>query len=192
MNSYYSQQKQWYEKNYWGENHNDLLLPNGITGSPSELISKIKVLKKLITHDGKIIDLGCGNGLLLKMYTKQTDLNIIPYGVDFMEKSIRQAKRLVFPEHKGNFIVGNIIDYTFTQKFDYIITDPGCASAEDIGAFYKKCFSALKGNGLLIMFIQSDVCKRINQDNKILSFLKSKKLHWLKSPPILCCHISKK
>jgi 2-polyprenyl-3-methyl-5-hydroxy-6-metoxy-1,4-benzoquinol methylase len=168
------------------------LLPNGITGSPLELISKIKILKKLIKHDAEIIDLGCGNGLLLKMYTQQSKFQIIPFGVDFIEKSISQAKKKVIPEYKNNFTVENIIDYKFTRKFDYILTDPGCASTKDIAGFYRKCLGGLKKDGLLIMFIQSDVCRRINKDNAILSFLKSKKIHWLKSPPILCGYISKK
>ncbi|MEM1509516.1 MAG: hypothetical protein QXY49_05310 [Thermofilaceae archaeon] len=40
-----------------------------------------------------------------------------PYGVDFIEESIRQAKELVLPEYAENFKVGNIVDVDLSPVF---------------------------------------------------------------------------
>ncbi|MBN7813687.1 class I SAM-dependent methyltransferase [Algoriphagus sp. H41] len=73
----------------------------------------------------KILDLGCGNGLLLKHLLDNSYLEIEPFGVDFLENSILQAKNLLHKEFQSNFICCNFIDYDFSHfPYDFVFLDP--------------------------------------------------------------------
>ena len=57
---------------------------------------------------GKVLDLGCGNGVLLrKIWLKH--YSVIPCGVDVVPEKIAHAK-LLLPEYKANFAIANIFD----------------------------------------------------------------------------------
>ncbi len=191
MNNYYIERKKWFEENYWKENHNDLLIPNGIKGEPGDLISKLNILFQLIKNDGEMIDLGCGNGLLLKLLIIKSKQKLIPYGIDFLQKSIQQAREKVLPEFKENFSVGNVVNINFDESFDYIIADPESVSDEDIVHYYNKCFNALRKNGMLIFFIPPDSLMRIKKRSKTLPFLKTKTLKLLRDHNMLCYYVAK-
>jgi ubiquinone/menaquinone biosynthesis C-methylase UbiE len=192
MGDYYSERKEFFEKIYWEKDHNNILIPNGINSFPPvDLIGKLNILLKIINHGGNIIDLGCGNGVLLKLLMGKSNQKIIPWGIDFLDKSIQQAREKVLPKFKENFEVGNCLKINFDKQFDYIISDLECASDDDINIFINKCFNALKKNGALIFFIPSDTYISIKNRGKTMSFLKSKNLNWLKNPNMLCCYLSK-
>jgi 2-polyprenyl-3-methyl-5-hydroxy-6-metoxy-1,4-benzoquinol methylase len=57
---------------------------------------------------GNILDLGCGNGALLKRIW-ETNSSLVPYGIDAKAESIRHAKELL-PQFAGNFVHGNFFD----------------------------------------------------------------------------------
>lgn len=117
---YYKKRKEFFEKEYWGKEHEN---EYNISGHPALPYNTFMVFTKLIHRNGKIIDLGCGNGVLFAFYNKK--FKLIPYGVDFLEKSIENAKKEIVPEFKDNFKVKNLIDYEFEDgKFDFIITNP--------------------------------------------------------------------
>lgn len=78
-----------------------------------EIWPKLKDLAKMISSGDKILDLGCGNGRLLKAFS---DKNIDYLGCDQEEKLIKIAKNN-WPEN--NFIVSKIPDIP-KGKFDYI------------------------------------------------------------------------
>ena len=117
---------------------------------------------------------------------------LVPYGIDFLQKSVQQARKEVLPEFKGNFCVGNFVRTEFGQRFDYVITDPECASDEDMVYFYDKCVRMLRKNGMLIFFIQPDAFKRIKKRPRTLHLLKTKKLKWIKYRNMVCCYAKKK
>lgn len=57
---------------------------------------------------GNVIDLGCGNGALLKKICAQNP-GLIPFGVDLKRSAIDHA-RLLHPGNEGNFWAGNLFD----------------------------------------------------------------------------------
>jgi hypothetical protein len=57
---------------------------------------------------GDVLDLGCGNGLLLKKIC-QPNGNLIPWGVDVSGDNIAHA-RLLAPQFSDNFVLSNIFD----------------------------------------------------------------------------------
>jgi len=85
--------KEWYEKRkkrlwkmYWeGNDGTDILRPNGFREYPDEIYD---LFLSLVNHDGRVLDLGCGNGLMLRHLITRSRYRLIPYGVDFIEESI--------------------------------------------------------------------------------------------------------
>jgi SAM-dependent methyltransferase len=57
---------------------------------------------------GLVLDLGCGNGTLLRRIVDATP-GIIPYGLDYVAESIEHARTLV-PDSYDNFLIGNMFD----------------------------------------------------------------------------------
>lgn len=64
---------------------------------------------------GKVLDLGCGNGLLLSKIKE----NVIVYGVDFSITKTRKAKELI---PNGEFLASSIYDFQWVgpAPFDYV------------------------------------------------------------------------
>ena len=50
-------------------------------------------LLKFINQSGKILDLGCGNGMLLKFICEFSEFDLIPFGIDKKTEVIDEAKR---------------------------------------------------------------------------------------------------
>jgi SAM-dependent methyltransferase len=61
-----------------------------------------------IGDTGTVIDLGCGNGALLKKIC-ETRTGIIPFGVDIDESKLEHA-RLLQPAFGANFVAGNMFE----------------------------------------------------------------------------------
>ncbi len=164
----YISRKEWFLKNYWGKEENNLFIPNGVPNVVG-FRSKVAFLLKLITNPGTIIDLGCGNGLLLRYLLEKCNHNLIPYGIDWLEKSISQAKKEVLPEFADNFTVGNVKEIAF-DKFDYVLADPESVSDKDFSAYLEKCIAST--NHILIFLIPQDVFNRLKTRKLTLPALK--------------------
>jgi len=102
----------------------------------------------LIESDGRVIDLGCGNGLLLRHLVRESRYKIIPYGVDFIKESIDQAKSIILPEYSDNFIVANIIDLDLKpHSFNYILFDPTNVHKDDLEKMIEKILRGVYTRG---------------------------------------------
>ena len=111
----------------------------------------------LIDRGGKIIDLGCGNGMLLNFILQFSGYHLIPYGIDLNKEAIQQAKTDVLPEYADNFIAGDIKDYMYKDgPFDIIISSLS-HSIGDPKDHIKKCMNALKPGGRVIYVFYYDV-----------------------------------
>jgi SAM-dependent methyltransferase len=111
----------------------------------------------LIDRNGKILDLGMGNGMLLKYLTLFSGHALVPYGVEINKESFKQAIDIVLPEYGANFILGNVNEYDFKDgPFDIIIANPTYAYP-DLREFTYKCYSNLNPNGRIIYIVQGDV-----------------------------------
>ncbi len=158
--------RKWYEERrkalrrmYWSSKDPGFHWPNGFKEYPHEIYQEFA---KLIHRNGKVIDLGCGNALLLRHLLENTGYKLEPYGVDFLEESIKQAKTEILPEYAQNFVVSNIVEYKLPEdSFDFIIVDPTSIHKDDIDQFISMLLKACRSGGRIIFYAYRDVLKVI-------------------------------
>ena len=105
--------------------------------------------KELIKFGDKVLDLGCGNGRLIKVLQ---NLEINYTGVDFSHELILRAKKN-FPGYK--FIVGNILDFDLgREEYDHIFFLATLHHIPSLGLRLKvlrDIYNSLKPRGYLFM-----------------------------------------
>lgn len=81
---------------------------------------------ELIDHEGTLLDVGCGNGFLLRCLQEWSGRRFVPYGIDVSVSFIREAQAL-FPEQPEHFLTFNVLGLprncsfpTLPSSFDYV------------------------------------------------------------------------
>ena len=170
---FYHTKKQRLWNMYWKENDgSDIFRPNGFSEYPYEVYD---VFLDLIDRDGKVIDLGCGNGLMLRHLTTECKHKLIPYGIDFIAESIKQAK-VILPMYAENFKVENIVDTDLgVSSFDFIFFDPYHVHCDDMQRMIDKLLKAYKPGGKIVFYTYKDVLQVLT----LLHFIKLKWVKWV-------------
>lgn len=120
----------------------------------------------LIDRDGKTMDLGSGNAMLLKFLMHFSNHQLIPYGIDLNEHAIKEAKQKVLPEFAEQFSIENVINHNFSNgPYSIIISNPFYSSPQ-MRRFTEKCLDNLDKGGRLIYRIHDDVLSH-NKINKL-------------------------
>ena len=171
---FYEKRKRHLWKMYWeGNDGTDVLRPNGFKEYPVEIYN---IFLSLIDHDGKVIDLGCGNGLMLKHLVTNSKYKLVPYGVDFIEESIKQAREIVLPEYSDNFTVANVVEVNLGENsFDFIFFDPYIVHPDDLEDMISKLLKACKPRGKVIFYTYKDVLLVL----RLINLLKLKWVRWV-------------
>ena len=116
---------------------------------------KKSILKKLKKGDGtylknvKILDIGCGGGLLCEPLTR---LGAQVVGIDASNKNIKIAK--IHAKKSGlkiNYYCTTPENFNYKEKFDVVLNMEIVEHVEDVNLFLKESSKFLKKNG--IMFI---------------------------------------
>jgi SAM-dependent methyltransferase len=127
MNDFYQDRHNFYQNSYWNIQRKNILIPNGFTVYPNKEYNYFVSIIDNLNKKAKctIIDICCGNGLLLKHLIENCHSQIIPYGIDFLDKSINQAKTVLHQNFSNNFFVSNAINFDFSEHFfDFVLIDP--------------------------------------------------------------------
>ncbi len=159
--NHYLNNQNWYLKTYWEDNdgHN-LYRPNGFKSLPENIY---RAFAEQIDKDGKVLDMGCGNGLMLQYLMLTTGYKLIPYGVDFMSRSIKQAKKILHPQYANHFEVGNVVNYSFKKgPFDFIFAAIHHIYSGDRKEYLAKLRKNCKKDGKIIFYEYNDVLKAEN------------------------------
>ena len=113
----------------------------------------VKDIKKKTTakplNDIKILDIGCGGGLLCEPLSK---LGAKVVGIDASEKNIKIAKtHAKLSNLKINYYCASPENFNFKEKFDVVLNMEIVEHVENVGLFLKESTKFLKKDG--IMFI---------------------------------------
>lgn len=150
-NLHYRNKLRAYLRDYWKYNDgSDYVRPNGFTDIPEQVYN---CFCREISGNGKILDMGCGNGLLLKYLMDHTAYKLLPFGIDFCRPSIKQAQSLIHPTFKNNFRICNIRDFDFRDSpYDYILFCPDHVYQKDILKTVKQILCACSENGKVVFY----------------------------------------
>lgn len=130
----------------------------------------------LYVKDGLLLDVGCGNGWISK-YFAERGMNTL--GVDFSEKQIEAAKKLIENDKdiisRIDFICFNVVELNHTEyakKFDSIIVNAFLhhLTQPERNKVFQNLKIMLKPKGR-IFFSNLYILKNINQMLKYIPFL---------------------
>ncbi len=162
-NNHYKNNQSFYVNQYWSNNDgSNLYRPNGFQSLPESIY---RAFVAEVDKDGTALDLGCGNGLMLKYLMLTSGYKLIPYGVDFMELSIKQAKEIIHPQYKTNFITGNVINYSFDKgPFSFIFVPLHHICPDDRKEYLNKIKKSCQKNGKIIFYEYTDALNAEGQE----------------------------
>jgi SAM-dependent methyltransferase len=162
--TFYESAYAWYADAYWNSNDGtDLCRPNGFPRLPRPVYD---LFASQVVQGGKVLDLGCGNGLMLKYLVDVSPNRVVPYGVDWLERSIAQARHVVLPEFEGHFFVANLVDYDFADApYRCIFVAPDDVHPDDREQFFRTAVDALSDDGRIVFYCYRDVL-----DNQAVSW----------------------
>lgn len=115
-----------------------------------------------------ILDIGCGNGKMLKYLQTKTDAYI--YGFDYSENAIDTAR--AHAKEKSDFRVGVIGEIEYPEEiFDAVISMDSMYFAKDMSQFVSQVHTWLKADGLfLIGYQEGDVMpKTENSETTVIA-----------------------
>ncbi len=67
----------------------------------------LEVAAELLDHGGDVLDLGCGNAMLLKKVWERSGKRATPFGIDVHRERVAHA-RTVLPDFAANFRIGDM------------------------------------------------------------------------------------
>lgn len=89
-------------------------IASDFSASRERLWPELKIFKKYVKDNDSVLDLGCGNGRILKLFE---EINIKYLGVDNNAELINDAREK-YPDKK--FVHADILDFKIKEKFDVI------------------------------------------------------------------------
>ena len=119
---------------------------------------------KYFCDGGRILDLGCGEGVLQQRFSEKDYSYYL--GIDFSEIAIANAKKL--ETDKTHFIVGDLNKLSVEGNFDVIIYNESLYYLSNQTAAVRSLFKNLNPGGI---FIISTVNKRGNENESFWSKL---------------------
>lgn len=173
MDSYYSKKHKFYSSYPQGKTEYER---NGFDEYPVlEYSNFIRAINYIQINPLTVVDIGCGNGLLLKHIIQNSGKQIIPYGIDFIEESIDEAKYRTLPDFKENFSCTNAVSYDFQKSFDLVLFDVSLLKKEDSDAFLERI--QINGIPYCIVYLYADVMEIMQISNVADLIPSSQKKH---------------
>jgi SAM-dependent methyltransferase len=136
-------------------------LDNGFRSGPDmdkEHEPILRLAAETLAHlTGNVLDLGCGNGVLLKKIC-HSNYDLVPWGVDRSRDAIAHA-RLLTPRYADHFILSNIFHdcavWSNDLRFEFVILMLG-RIAEAPPALAEKLLRRIKGSATNLLVYAYD------------------------------------
>lgn len=112
----------------------------------------------LINKTSYVVDIGCGNGILLVELSKRGFQNLV--GIDYSHNAVTLAKEIAKKEKlKIDYQVFNVLEPGFYEEFFDVVLDKGTYDAislssdakENRNIYIEAIYKSMKCNGLLIL-----------------------------------------
>ncbi len=115
---------------------------------------EIEKIISFIDDDSKILDCGCGNGSVTNLISKKT--NSFTVGFDASKPMITVAKKFEIKNKKVKYLVKNICNINYKNKFDFAYTIRVIQNLNDGDKLkaIKNIYNCLKDNGIAL-FIET-------------------------------------
>jgi len=134
----------------WAVKGKDVSMEKGHTPSVNRMLEIINKYHQLNKNNFNFLDLGCGNGWVVRKFLEQYSCNFA-VGVDGSKNMIENAKK---HSGKGIYINENIDIFQYEQKFDIIFSMETFYYLKNINALLKNIYNnLLNDNGSIIIGI---------------------------------------
>lgn len=166
----------------WFERYGSLHRQNGYLSAPTHIY---RGFLPLIRQSGRILDLGCGNGLLLRYLVEHAGHDLVPYGVDLDAAAVDVARTVVLLAYAANFQVEDVRRPRFGVSFDIVVTNPVFANPGfheqadciiqklhpdgSIRKYIDHCLSLLSPNGDLILYAYEEEYRRVGNFHQVFN-----------------------
>lgn len=147
----------------------DLLDNCSFAGTFSAWEDRKAFLAKGINRQGTFLDIGCGNGFLLRCLQEWSEYELSPYGLDVNAAYIQKAKQL-FTAQPENFMMLDSRDIQkmafmgFPNQFDFVYASSIWRGTEN--EQIKRFASLVKSGGRLLIGFYDDDRTRNNNARK--------------------------
>jgi SAM-dependent methyltransferase len=101
---------------------------------------------------GAVLDLGCGDGALLRSLVAASAGAFVPYGVDFLPESIEAARAQTVPADRDHFTVADATDFDPGRHFAVVLTSLCYALPHMRRRFVAQCRRWLEPHGRLVLY----------------------------------------
>lgn len=129
----------------WFDSNKDGSLRNSNSSSHLEHLTKYVLEKCKFQKGSKILEIGCGDGLILASIEKKRP-DLVLSGIDLSKIQIKKAQSLL---PKIEFFAGNFLDVEISSTFDAIFSFSTFQyiKRDDINKFNKKCLDLIDTSG---------------------------------------------
>lgn len=174
-------------RDMWLQRYGTLYRTNGYSMPRWDIYDQFLTV---VDRPGPILELGCGNGLLLRFLNDLSGHALEAFGVDIKATSIAEAKAVVFPEREVNFIQGDLRKGVHhLGPFTVLIANPLYADQgyyEQVGGkipqlyldgsihrFVMRCWDAVALGGRLVLWCYdghiSEIAPQLDQFRAVLA-----------------------
>ncbi len=135
--------------NSWAEDGRDIKMADNHLAPVNKMIEIIKKETNKIENSFKFLDLGCGNGWVVKKIAQYKNCKYA-MGIDGAENMIKNAQKDII----GDFQLSNIESFNYKFKFDVIFSMETFYYLNDLNKVFQNIYhKGIKNNGLFIMGI---------------------------------------
>src|SRR4051794_33613710 len=95
------------QREEWFRTYGNSFTTNGYARPPWKIYEQFL---KVVDRPGPILELGCGNGLLLRFLCDLSGHQLQPYGADINADAVREARAATFPDRADCFAHADLRD----------------------------------------------------------------------------------